>query len=154
MIKTDKDDLAGYSFGFQFTGKEEKGFIAGIKYAFGKFISTLQQMVKTVWYLITGDLSLNMLSGPVGIYQIVDTAKGQGLVSILSLIALLNINVGFINILPLPAFDGGHALFLIIEKIKGKPLEPKIENTIHNIFFMLLMVLMLYITFNDIMRLF
>lgn len=154
VTETDKDDLAGYSFGFQFTGQEEKGFIAGIKYAFGKFISTLQQMVKTVWYLITGDLSLNMLSGPVGIYQIVDTAKGQGLVSILSLIALLNINVGFINILPLPAFDGGHALFLIIEKIKGKPLDPKIENTIHNIFFMLLMVLMLYITFNDIMRLF
>ena len=59
-----------------------------------------------------------------------------------------------INILPLPAFDGGHALFLIIEKIKGKPLDPKIENTIHNIFFMLLMLLMLYITFNDIMRLF
>ena len=152
--KTDSDELGGYSFGFVPTGNEEKGFLAGIKYAFGKFISTLQQMVKTVWYLITGELSLNLLSGPVGIYQIVDDAKGQGLASILSLIALLNINVGFINILPLPAFDGGHALFLIIEKIKGKPLDPKIENTIHNIFFMLLMILMIYITFNDIMRLF
>lgn len=152
--KIKDDDLAGYSFGFQITGTEEKGFIAGLKYACGKFVSTLHQMLKTVWYLVTGELSLNLLSGPVGIYQVVDSAKSQGFTSILSLIALLNINVGFINILPLPAFDGGHALFLIIEKIKGKPVDPKIENTIHNIFFILLMILMVYITFNDIMRLF
>lgn len=150
----DSDNLAGYSFGFQVSGTEEKGFLAGIKYACGKFISILEQMIRTVWYLITGDLSLKLLSGPVGIYQIVDTAAIAGFSSILSLIALLNINVGFINILPLPAFDGGHALFLIIEKIIGRPVDPKVENTIHNIFFILLMILMVYITFNDIMRLF
>ena len=154
ISKNDDDNLAGYSYGFSITGTEEKGFLAGIKYACGKFVSTLQQMVKTVWYLITGDLSLSALSGPVGIFKVVDTAKNQGFMNILSLLALLNINVAFINILPLPAFDGGHALFLIIEKIKGRPLDPKIENTIHNIFFILLMILMLYITFNDIVRIF
>lgn len=111
-------------------------------------------MFWTVWYLITGKISLKLLSGPVGIYNVVGQAKDAGFSSILSLIALLNINVGFINILPLPAFDGGHALFLIIEKIKGSPVNPKIENTIHNIFFILLMVLMVYVTFNDVVRLF
>lgn len=153
-IKNEDGDLQGYEYGFFVTGTEEKGFIAGIKYAVGKFISTVEQMFWTVWYLITGKISLKLLSGPVGIYNVVGQAKDAGFSSILSLIALLNINVGFINILPLPAFDGGHALFLIIEKIKGSPVNPKIENTIHNIFFILLMVLMVYVTFNDVIRLF
>lgn len=154
-IKENKDDeLAGYDYGFYVTGTEEKGFLAGIKYAIGKWISTVEQMFFTVWYLITGKISLNMLSGPIGIYNVVGQARMLGFSTILSLIALLNINVGFINILPLPAFDGGHALFLIIEKIKGSPLDPKKENLIHNIFFILLMILMIYVTFNDIIRLF
>ena len=72
----------------------------------------------------------------------------------MSLIALLCINVGVINLLPFPAFDGGKILFLIIEKLKGSPVSPKVENTIHSICFILLMVLMIYITFNDILKLF
>ena len=72
----------------------------------------------------------------------------------MSLIALLCINVGVINLLPFPAFDGGRILFLIIEKLKGSPVSPKVENTIHSIGFILLMVLMIYITFNDILKLF
>lgn len=154
-IEEKKDeDLAGYEYGFSVTGTPEKGFVAGIKYAIGKWISTVEQMLFTVLYLITGKISLNMLSGPIGIYTVVGQARKLGLSRILSLIALLNINVGFINILPLPAFDGGHALFLIIEKIKGSPVNPKVENIIHNVFFILLMLLMLYVTFNDILRLF
>lgn len=148
------EDLNGYYQDFSVSGTEEKGFLAGIKYAFGKFISTIEQMFWTIWYLITGKLSLNMLSGPVGIYDVVGRASKLGFSTVLSLIALLNINVAFINILPLPAFDGGHALFLIIEKIKGSPVNPKVENTIHNIFFILLMILMVYITYNDILKLF
>lgn len=154
-VEEQKDDeLLGYSYGFTITGPSDKGFIAGIKYAFGKFFHTLCQMFWTIVYLITGDISLNLLSGPIGIYKVVDQAASIGIVSVLSLVALLNINVGFINILPLPAFDGGHALFLIIEKIKGSPVNPKYENIIHSIFFVLLMILMIYVTFNDILRLF
>ena len=68
--------------------------------------------------------------------------------------AFLSINVGFINLLPIPAFDGGHILFIIIEKIKGSPIKPEIENKIHTVFLILLMLLMVVITFNDILRLF
>ncbi len=152
--KVEDEDLSGYYQDFSVSGTEEKGFLAGIKYAFGKFISTIEQMFWTIWYLITGKLSVSMLSGPVGIYDVVGKASKLGFSTVLSLIALLNINVAFINILPLPAFDGGHALFLIIEKIKGSPVNPKVENTIHNIFFILLMFLMVYITYNDILKLF
>ena len=111
-------------------------------------------MLFTVLYLCTGKLSINMLSGPVGIYQVVGVASQAGLMSLVSLLAMISVNVGFINILPLPAFDGSHALFLIIEKIKGSPVNPKVENTIHTIGFVLIMILMVYITFNDILRLF
>lgn len=154
-VKENKEDvLAGYSYGFYISGKEAKGFFGAIKYAFLKFFSTVEQMVFTVIYLITGDISLNMLSGPVGIFNVVGASAKAGLTNLVSLLCLILINVGFINFLPLPAFDGGHILFIIIEKIKGSKVDPKIENTIHNIGFILLMILMVLITYNDIIRLF
>ncbi len=148
----EEDTLRGYTYGFYITGEEASGFFAAIRYAFGKFFSMIEQMFFTVLYLFTGKLGLDMLSGPVGIYNVVGEAGRAGFMSLVSLLAMLSVNVGFINILPLPAFDGGHALFLIIEKIKGSPVSPKVENIIHNIGFILLMILMVYITFNDILR--
>ena len=151
--KLDKDTLIGYNYGFDITGHEEKGFIAAVKYAFIKFFSTIEQMIFILFYLITGRLSLSLLSGPVGIYTIVGTASKAGFISLLNLLALICINVGFINLLPLPAFDGGHVVFIIIEKIKGSKVNPKVENTIHTIGFVLLLLLMVLVTYNDILRL-
>lgn len=104
--------------------------------------------------LFTGNLALSNLSGPVGIYSIVGQMQAQGAQALLYLVALLSINVGIMNILPFPAFDGGRILFLIIEKIKGSPVNPKVENIIHAIGFILIIALMIYVTFNDILRLF
>ena len=148
------DELLGYNYGFELTGKHERNIIVAIRYAFRKFFSLIEQMFFTIIYLITGSLSIKMLSGPVGIFNVVGTASSSGFMTILSLLALISVNVGFINLLPIPAFDGGHVLFLIIEKIKGSPVNQKIENTIHTVFLALLMVLMVYITFNDILKLF
>lgn len=149
-----EDELLGYSYGFYIAGEEVKGFFGAIKYAFLKFFSTIEQMIFTVIYLVTGKISLSMLSGPVGIFSVVDTYSKAGFSNIVSLLCLICINVGFINLLPLPAFDGGHILFIIIEKIKGSKVDPKIENIIHNIGFILLMILMVVVTYNDIIRLF
>jgi regulator of sigma E protease len=104
--------------------------------------------------LFTRDVSLKQLSGPVGIYNFVGQMEDEGISSILYLIAILSINIGFINLLPFPAFDGGRILFLLIEKIKGSPIDSKTENIIHTIGFVLIMILMIYITFNDIFKLF
>ena len=79
---------------------------------------------------------------------------GAIILILIGLIAYLSINVGFINILPFPAFDGGHVLFLIIEKIFRKPVDAKIENTCHLIGFILLLILMLVVTCSDIIKLF
>ncbi len=149
-----KDELTGYNYGFYLKGKPRKGFLAALKYAFVKFFSTIEQMIFTVYYLIIGRLSAKLLSGPVGIYNVVSVYSKTGLTSIMNLLALICINVGFINILPLPAFDGGHVLFIVIEKIKGSRVNPKVENIIHTIGFILLLILMVLVTYNDIVKLF
>ena len=90
-----------------------------------------------------------------GIYSVVGKSReAGGLANILYLMAFLSINVGVINLLPIPAFDGGHILFIIIELIKGSPVKPELENKIHFIFLILLLLFMLVITFNDIVNLF
>lgn len=150
-VKQDDEDV--YKYGFAITDEIQTGFFASVKYAFSKTISLLHQMILIIGYLITGNLNINALSGPVGIFSIVGTAADSGIWSILSLTALLSVNVGLINLLPIPAFDGGRLLFIIIEKIKGKPVDPRLENTIHSIGFFLLMALMILITYNDIIRL-
>lgn len=134
--------------------KVERGIVPSIKYTFRKTNALFKQMMITIKGLFTGGIGVNQLSGPVGIYSIVGTQKEAGFKNILYLVALLSINVGVINLLPLPAFDGGRILFLIIEKIKGSPVSSKTENLIHSIGFVLIMLLMIYITLNDILRLF
>ena len=151
-----KDDEGNESnvFGIQMKVQSEKGFLASIKYAFQKFGSVIESMAITLGGLFTGNLSINNLSGPVGIYKVIDDSLQYGIMQIIYITAFLSINVGFINILPFPAFDGGHIMFMIIEKIKGSPINSKIENTCNLVGFALLMLLMIYITIKDILVLF
>lgn len=149
-----EDGTESIQFGFGVDTTKQYGFLASIKYAFNKFVSIIDSMILTVTSLFTGKISLNALSGPVGIYQVVGDSVSMGFSQLVYIVAFLSINVGFINILPFPAFDGGHVLFMIIEKIKGSPIDSKIENAAHTIGFFLLILLMIYITFQDILRLF
>lgn len=142
-----------YRYGIGLKTEKEYGITKAFHYMIEKTGSLFRQMFVTVGYLVTGRLSVSQLSGPVGIYSIVGEQAKSGLSSILYLIAYLSINVGFLNLLPLPAFDGGHILFIIIEKIKGSPVKPELENKIHTIGLCLLLLLMVFITINDIMRL-
>jgi len=153
-IKEEVDGSSVYRVGIISQGKVETGFIASIKYAFTKMGALFRQMVITLKGLFTGGLAVNQLSGPIGIYNVVGDQAKAGFENLLYLTALLSINVGFINLLPFPAFDGGRIIFLIIEKIKGSPIKPETENKIHTIGFILLLALMIYITFNDILKLF
>ena len=153
-IKEEIDGVTSYKFGIEFTNELEKGFFAPIKYAFVKTGALFNQMFITFKLLFTGQVGMDNLSGPVGIYSIVGQTASAGIYSVLQLIALLSINVGFINLIPFPAFDGGRILFLLIEKIKGSPVNPKVENMLHSIGFILLLILLIYITFNDVVRMF
>ena len=153
-VKVIENEIETYKYGFGLATKVETGFIVSLKYAFGKTVTLVHQMILIIGNLFTGGLSLNSLSGPVGIYNVVGETAETGFVNLVFLLAYISINVGFMNLLPIPAFDVGRLLFLIIEKIKGSPVNPKIENIIHSIGFILLMALMIVITYNDIVRLF
>jgi regulator of sigma E protease len=144
----------GYAYGIVLKTSKKEGLIPAIQYGFIQTKNLSVQMYKILYYLVTGKLSLNSLSGPVGIYTIVGDAATLGFINILYLIAYLCINVAVINLIPFPAFDGGRILFLIIEKIKGSKVNENIENMIHSVGFVLLMILMIYVTYHDIIRLF
>lgn len=130
------------------------GFLNAIDYAFTKFKSIISTMFLIIGSLFTGKLGLEALSGPVGMYSIIDEVAALGVANIIYLAAYLSINLGVINILPFPAFDGGRVLFVIIEAITRKKVNPVVEGWFHTIGFILLMILMLYITFQDVLRLF
>ena len=152
-IKPTKAEDGKYYYGISVKVEKEKGFVAALKYAKEKFISIFKTMFVVLKSLFTGKLGLDSLSGPVGIYNVVDQVRSS-FQTILYLTAYLSINIGFMNILPFPAFDGGRVLFLIIEKIKGSKLNPKVESTVNMIGFMLLILLMVVITVKDVVHLF
>ena len=141
-------------FGFSSSNKKEKGFVNALKYGVVGTYKNTVSVFNILGKLVTGKIGADNLSGPVGVYTVIDNVKESGLESIIYLIAYLSINVAVINLIPIPVFDGGRILLLLIEKIKGKKLNPKIETTINNICAILLIILMLYVTCNDILKLF
>ena len=94
------------------------------------------------------------LAGPIGIYSITSQAASQGFVTLLNWVALLSVNLGIINLLPIPALDGGRIVFLGYEAITRRKVNKRVENTLHFIMFILLMGLFVFVAYNDILRLF
>lgn len=100
------------------------------------------------------EVGLSDLSGVVGIFNLVSRTLSSGFLAYLSLIALLSVNIGIMNFLPIPALDGGRAVFLIYEAITHKKPNKKFETLLNNIVFILLLILFVFVTYNDILRLF
>ncbi len=131
-------------------------------YGFYEIEYWMKVTVKTLGTIFTGHFSKDDISGPVGVVQVVnDTytdAQQYGLMtvvmSMLNLATLLTINLGIVNLLPLPALDGGRLIFLLIEAVRGKPIPPEKEGLVHLAGFMALFALMVFVLFNDISRLF
>lgn len=96
----------------------------------------------------------DQFAGPVGIANITGQAARLGFTHLLQFMALLSLNLAVLNILPFPALDGGRILFLLIEKIKGRPVRKEVEGLIHNIGFLLLIALVVFITYKDIIKFF
>ena len=115
-------------------------------------------IVKTVWVsflkILSGSIGVKNMSGPVGITSAVGQATSYGFKSLIYLIALITVNLGIVNLLPLPALDGGRLVFLFVELIRRKPVPQKYEGFVHFVGFALLMVLLVFLTYNDILRLF
>jgi regulator of sigma E protease len=115
-------------------------------------------LVKLVWHslgdIISGEFGLSQLSGPIGVTETIsDAVKTTNYKSILLILAIVTVNLGVFNLLPLPALDGGRIFFMVIELFRGKPINQKVEGIIHTVGMALLMVLMVIVAYNDIARL-
>ncbi|MBE6849799.1 MAG: RIP metalloprotease RseP [Ruminococcus sp.] len=137
---------------------EKCNFFNVIRYSALNTISTGRLIWASLIDLVTGKYGFHDLSGPVGIINTIGVAVSMGetiresLISLLSLASFITINVGIFNLLPLPALDGGRLLFLLIEAIRRKPLNPEHEGMVHFIGLALLMLLMVAVTFQDIIK--
>ncbi|MFC4404544.1 RIP metalloprotease RseP [Gracilibacillus xinjiangensis] len=132
----------------------EKSFLRTIPYSIQETYEWSTLIITNLGKLITGQFSIDMLSGPVGIYDATDQVVQTGFLNFLMWTGVLSVNLGIMNLVPLPALDGGRLLFVGIEAVRGKPIDPQKEGIVHFVGFALLMLLMIVVTWNDIQRLF
>ncbi len=139
----------------------EKNLLTLLTQSFKEMGSNIKMTYTSLVYMVTGKFSLNEVSGPIGVVKVVTDAASEGLKvnflsalnNIIMIMMILSVSLGIFNLLPLPALDGGRLIFLIIEAIKGKPINPKYEGMIHTIGFIAFILLMVVIAINDILKL-
>jgi regulator of sigma E protease len=126
--------------------------LAALYESMKQVVVTSVVILYTLSLLIIGKISLFDLAGPVGIAQFTGQVAGEGIIPLLSFTAFLSINLGLINLLPIPALDGGRLIFIVVEGIRKKAIDINLENKIHQVGLTLLLALMAIITVNDIFR--
>ncbi|HLR92861.1 MAG TPA: RIP metalloprotease RseP, partial [Atopostipes sp.] len=133
----------------------EDSFIDKITYGFTETWTNIRLVFQSIVMLFTGQFTVDDLGGPVAIFEITgQVTQTSGLLGIVSFIGFLSVNLGLMNLLPIPALDGGKLLLNFIEAIRGKPISQEKEAVINLIGVLLLLVLMLVVTWNDIQRFF
>jgi regulator of sigma E protease len=136
-----------------------KTFTAIINQTFFQSLSTIDMVWTSLFDLLAGKYGIEAVEGPVGITQVIGnsakeaTESKSGSINFLSLIALITINLGIVNLMPLPALDGGRIIFLLIELARRKPIKPEHEGYIHLAGFAALILFMIFVTYKDIMKL-
>ncbi|MBE3592640.1 MAG: RIP metalloprotease RseP [Thermoanaerobacter sp.] len=132
----------------------ERSISLAFKTAINQTIYFSKLIILSLVMLVTGKASVNDIMGPVGIVQAVGTVAKTGVINLLAFSALISVNLGLLNLLPLPALDGGRILFVLAEAVRGKPLPPEKEGYIHYLGFLLLIALLIFVTYRDILRIF
>ncbi len=130
------------------------GFIESLRLGFDKTIDAIDLTIITLKKLVTFNLSIKTLGGPVMIAQMSGQAASAGLSVFLSLLAMISISLGILNLLPIPVLDGGLILFLVIEAIRKKPVSRKVMEVSQSIGAAILITLIAVVSYNDIMRMF
>ena len=146
----------GLSFGMIdfYVAPDEKTFTSVIEHTVYYSKSTANMVWKSLLYLVTGKIGVEQMSGPVGVTSAIGEAAQMGWESVADLCALLALNLGIFNLLPFPALDGGRLVFMFYELIFKKPVKREIEGYIHFAGLALLVLLMVFITFKDVINIF
>ncbi|MCK1975452.1 RIP metalloprotease RseP [Jeotgalicoccus huakuii] len=132
----------------------ENGIIAPIWWGIQETVSSMslifELVVRMIGTIFAGTFSFDMLNGPVGIYKVTETVAAQGILVLMRFTALLSVNLGIMNLLPIPALDGGRILFVLYEGIFRRPLNRKVELNIQLIGVLFVLIIMVLVTWNDI----
>lgn len=131
-----------------------KPLVAGVEQFFKAGTLIFTAVVGMIASIFTGGFSLDMLNGPVGIYHNVESVVKSGIINLITYTALLSVNLGIMNLLPIPALDGGRILFVIYEAIFRKPINKKAETGIIAVGAIFVVIIMILVTWNDIQRYF
>jgi len=131
---------------------QKYGFIEAVKNGFTTTVTMTVMTHKAIFYMIMGKLSVKAISGPVGIISMTGTAAQLGLPYLLQLTGTLSISLAVVNLLPIPALDGGHLLFLLIEAIRRKKVSLQVQERVTQIGFTLLLMLMVFLVYNDLVN--
>lgn len=154
-VKTEKDPQTGY--GMIGIAPEitymHTSILQSTVFGLERTVDFTKYIVVALTQMITGKIPADV-GGPVMIYQAIGDAAQQGLDDLLALTGVLSIQLGLLNLFPIPALDGSRLVFLLFEGLRGKPLNPEKENMIHLVGFVLLMLLMIAVTYKDVVRLF
>lgn len=134
------------------TPKMKKSLLLSIRSGFESVILVLGLMFEFIIMLFKGKVSSGDISGPVGIVYLVGEAAKSGFLYVLYIAGFISINLGFFNLLPIPALDGSRLVFLLFELIRGKPVNPEKEGFVHFIGFVFLILLMLVVAYKDIIK--
>lgn len=163
MVTPVYDEEAGrYYLGLMGAGEYIKcNPIQVFQYSFYEVEYWVKATYKSIGMLLSGQATKDDVSGPVGIAQFVgdtyEEAKGYGVSTVIftmmNIVILLSVNIGIMNLLPLPALDGGRLIFMFVEVIRGKPVPPEKEGIVHFAGLVVLMILMVFVMYNDIMKL-
>ena len=162
-ITPKKDEDGNYLIGITSPAQYEKAnLLTAVQYGIYEVKFWICTTLESLKMLVTGDVGVDQLSGPVGIVSVVDEtyqqSKSYGVIIVimqmLNIGILLSANLGVMNLLPLPALDGGRLVFMIVEAIRGKRVPPDKEGWVHGIGMILLLALMAFVMFNDVKKLF
>lgn len=168
-ITPKQDETGAYYMGIYSSAVRTKASgLEVLKYSLYEVKYQMGVVIKSIGMLFNGTVSVNDLSGPVGIVDMVDEVVEEStsteadtrtnvisvLLNVINFSIMLSANLGVMNLLPIPALDGGRLVFLLVEAVRGKPVDREKEGMVHFVGLMLLMVLMVYVMFNDIRRLF
>ena len=163
LLQPKMDEEAGYyRLGITSTGDTKANILTAMQYGVYEVKYWIDVALGSLKMLITGQVGIDQVSGPVGIVNVVGTtykeSKSYGVfvvvVELMNLAILLTANLGVMNLLPLPALDGGRLVFLFIEAVRRKRVPPEKEGYVHLVGIMLLMILMVFVMYNDIRRIF
>lgn len=148
-------EMDGLTFGARdfYLTQTEKTVGGVLKHTFFRSTSTVKMIWESLIDLISGKYGFQHISGPVGVTQAITEAAQTGIQDLLYLAAVICINLGIFNLLPIPALDGGRSAFLLVEVIRRKPLSPKIEGYVHAAGLALLLLLMVVVSFKDVFQL-